>query len=302
MQTNHNILNRIIESTPLTHFWQNASTEVHIAIILALAVLAHFVVKIVRHVSEWTIRKGQAKRNPFGFVTHQPKFITITRLIVSAVTFVIYFIAIGFILMEGFNFALTTYLASASVIGLAVSFGSQGLVQDVVIGVTLIFSDALDVGDMVDLSGTVGVVERIGLRFTKLINFYGQEVFVPNRTIGNVSRFPDGGVYAYADVRVPEKADAVKVRETIQRIACGMWAQFGAIVLEEPVLGKSAAAQNGGWNYLRVRFKIWPGQGALLETTFRQQIVAAMKVFEPNYTDWMVPVIYRATMNLEEAS
>ena len=102
----------------------------------------------------------------------------------------------GLVLQE-FGVNLTAYLASASVVGLAISFGSQGLVQDIVIGLTLIFWDAMDVGDMVEITGTtnvIGRVEEIGLRFTKLINFYNQEVFVPNRTIANVSRFPHGGV------------------------------------------------------------------------------------------------------------
>ena len=52
--------------------------------------------------------------------------------------------------------------------------------------------------------------------------------------------------------------------------------------------------QIGGWNFIRVRFKIWPGQGNLIETTFRQQIVSAMKTFHANYADWQVPVTYRA--------
>ncbi len=106
-----------------------------------------------------------------------------------------YFFAVGLVLEE-FGVNLTAYLASASIVALAISFGSQGLVQDMVIGVTLIFSDALDVGDMVEIAGTVvvvGRVEEVGLRFTKLINLFNQIVFIPNRTIANVSRFPLGG-------------------------------------------------------------------------------------------------------------
>ena len=53
-------------------------------------------------------------------------------------------------------------------------------------------------------------------------------------------------------------------------------------------------AEGGGWDFIRVHFKIWPGQGNLIETTFRQQIVSAMKVLSPNYADWQVPVTYRA--------
>ena len=152
-------------------------------------------------------------------------------------TFVIYFLAIGLVLEE-FGVNLTAYLASASIVGLAISFGSQGLVQDVVIGLTLIFSDAMDVGDMVEIAGTVvvvGRVEEIGLRFTTLRNFYNQVVFIPNRTIANVSRFPHGGVYAYADIQIPAGADRDKAVQTIGNVARGMWMQFGAIILSEPV-------------------------------------------------------------------
>jgi len=52
--------------------------------------------------------------------------------------------------------------------------------------------------------------------------------------------------------------------------------------------------QNGDWTFFRVHFKIWPGQWDLIETTFRQRMVSAMKVFDPNYADWQVPVTYRA--------
>jgi moderate conductance mechanosensitive channel len=288
------LLNRIFDNTPVGDFWHRTPLEIHILIVIGLAFVVHLAVKIVRHISEWSINKSQAEKNPFGFVTQQPKFITLTRLIVSAITFVIYFLAIGFVLVEGFQVNLTTYLAGASIIGFAISFGSQSLVQDLVTGVTLIFSNAMDVGDIVDLSGTIGRVERIGLRFTKLINFYDQEIFVPNRNIGNVSRFPHDGIHAYADIQVPAQADQQKIIQKIEEVAKGTWMQFGGIILTEPELGKVETTQPSGWNYLRVQFKIWPGQGSLVETTFRQQITYAMKAFDPNYADWMVTITYRA--------
>jgi hypothetical protein len=43
-----------------------------------------------------------------------------------------------------------------------------------------------------------------------------------------------------------------------------------------------------GWSFLRVRFKIWPGQGSLIETTFRQQVVQDLKTFDANYADWIL--------------
>jgi small conductance mechanosensitive channel len=155
----------------------------------------------------------------------------------------------------------------------------------------------MDVGDLVEIAGTttvIGRVEEIGLRFTTLHNFYNQLVFVPNRTIANVSRYPHGGVYAYADVQIPAGADGEKAVELIGHVAQGIWMQFGAIILSEPVPGKIETAPGGGWNFLRVQFRIWPGQGGLIETTFRQQMVRAMREFDPGYADWQVPVTYRA--------
>jgi len=98
-------------------------------LIVGLVIFVHVAVKIIRHSSEWLIlkRKSHQRKYPLIFKTRQPKFITISRLVVSAVIFVLYFFAFGLILQEiGVN--LTAYLAGASIIGLAISFGSQGLV------------------------------------------------------------------------------------------------------------------------------------------------------------------------------
>ena len=273
-----------------------SSAGARILLIVLLAAAALLTLILLRRISESVIHKIEVPK-PNRNLPHKPKFITLIRLIVSAIAFSIYFFGIGFILQEwGVN--LTAYLASATVIGLAISFGSQGLVQDIVIGLPLLFSDAMEVGDLVEVAGTINIVigrvEEIGLRFTKIINFNNQEVYIPNRTINNVSRFPLGGIYAYADIQIPLTADQALAVRAIEEIAGGMWGQFGAIILTQPVVGPVEAAPGGRWHFLRVHFKIWPGQGGLIEITFRQQIVSAMRTFSPTYADWQVPVTYRA--------
>jgi small conductance mechanosensitive channel len=254
-------------------------------------------VKSVRHLSEWLLIRIRGQKGRFGVAAQKPSSITVIRLVVSGIIFVVYFAAIGLIFQE-VGFSLTAYLASASVVGLAISFGSQGLVQDIVIGLTLIFWDAMAVNDLVEITGTtnsvIGRVEEIGMRFTKVVNFYNQKVFIPNRTIGNVSRFQQGGVDAYADPQIPIGADQKKVLQLVEAIALGMWAQFGAIILTEPTIRKGETAQGTSWSFLRVHFKIWPGQGSLIEITFRQEVIKAMRIFDPKYADWQVPVTYRA--------
>jgi moderate conductance mechanosensitive channel len=273
-----------------------SSEATRLALIVALAVLVHLAVKAIRHLSEWLIYKGRARKGPLDFMTQEPKFVTLIQFAANSMTFVMYFFALGLVLQE-FGVKLANYLASASIVALAISFGSQGLVQDVVIGLTLIFSDAMDAGDLVEITGSatvVGRVEEIGLRFTAIRNFYNQVVFIPNRTIANVSRYPHGGIYVYADVQLPPGADRERVMQAIRAVAKGTWTQFGAIILSEPEVGPVETVGAGGWDFARVRFKIWPGQGGLIETTFRQQMVGALRAFKPDYADWQVPVTYRA--------
>lgn len=271
---------------------------IQIAVIVCLAILAHFLVRLMQFISDWLIRKSAAKKSPVGFVTHQPKFVTLTGLITSALTLVIYSIALGFILsvlgMDTKQF-IATYLATASVVGFAVGFGSQGLVQDVITGLTLIFTDTLEVGDMVDVGGQVGRVEKVGLRFTELRNFYNQQVFLSNRNIANIARFPRGGIQAFVDVQMPANADRAKVIATVKQAAHGMWEQFRAIIMNEPDVSDLQTATKEAREFIRVEFKLWPGQGPLIETTFRQRLILLMKQFDPNYADWMAVVTYRAT-------
>jgi small conductance mechanosensitive channel len=278
--------------------------EMRLLLIVGLVIFVQVAVKIIRHGSEWLIlkRKSHQKKHPLLFRTRQPKFITISRLIASALIFVLYFFAFGLILQE-FGVNLTAYLAGASIIGLAISFGSQGLVQDIVSGMTLIFCDAMDVGDLVEIASSntivIGRVEEIGLRFTTLVNFLHQKVLIPNRNIGTVSRFPPGGVDAYGNVKIPAGVDPQKVVQIVGDEAKGMWEQFGAIILSEPMIGEVEKARGGGWSFFRVHFKILPGQGGLIEKTFRLRVVSAMKAFDPNYAEWQVPVTYRA-LTVEE--
>ncbi len=272
--------------------------------VLAIAVaalLGHVLVQIIRSMAE-RARAGAVDPSVAAKDTvakRYPKFATISSLVVSALTFVIYFGAIGLILHEIFpRLDLKTYLATAGVVGLAVAFGLQGLVQDIVIGLTLIFSDALDVGDMIELSGAgvttqVGRIERVGLRFTVLTNFQGQKVFVPNRNIVLVSRFRSGVIRAYVDVQIPEGAEDEMVRERVDRLGRGFRSQHRAALVTDHEIFGIKEAEGGGWRYLRLRFRLWPGQGSLVETVFRQRVLAAMKELDPEYQDWMVNVTYR---------
>lgn len=277
------------------------SSTARVLLVTAAALLSHLVIRLIGAATEWLVTASHRSRGRLWSVAQKPKFVTLLRLAANTATWVVYFLAIGLILEQaGIN--LTTYLASASIIGLTISFGSQNLVQDMVAGLTLLFSDAIDVDDTVEITGAVvvvGRVQEIGLRFTKVINLYNQVVLIPNRTIANVIKYIQGGIYAYADVSLPRGADPAQVTASIQPIVAGMQQQFSAIVLGADIAAV-ATSPDGAANYIRVRFKIWPGQGALIENTFCQRAVSAMLAFDPGYTLWRVPVSYRTPQHADE--
>lgn len=261
-----------------------------ILVILLLAFAVHLLVRALRAAAErWMAPRGGREA---AFRQH-PKIASLVTILVSAITFTLYFMAVGLVLRE-LGIPLAAYLTSASVIGLAVGFGSQGLVQDVVTGFTLIFSDVLDVGDVVDVAGQTGRVESIGLRFTVLVNLLDQRVYIPNRNIAHIGRYRKGHVRGYLDVEIPGGTDEADVVREVTRIAEGMHAQHGRVLLRRPEVLGVRRADPGGWRYLRLKFRLWPGQGTLIETALRQRVLAAMRALDEGYADWMVTVTYRA--------
>lgn len=255
----------------------------HIVAILGVAVAAHLCVLGLRALGRRVMLSRMAGTSS--------KIRTVTSLLVSVTVFVLYFVTLGLVLKE-FGVSLAAYFASASIIGLAVGFGSQGLVQDVVTGLTVIFSNLFNVGDMVEVGGQTGIVQSLGIRFTVLTNFMGAEVSIPNRTIGNVIRYPRGYVRALVDVSLPDEEDKARLaEERIVLLVQSAHERFPGILITPPTI-EGRKQTSDGKQFLRVKFRIWPGQGAPLEQRVRPELVQSLKSLDPAYADWMVGVSY----------
>ena len=216
---------------------------------------------------------------------------TVTTLVSSTAIFTLYFGAVGVGLNE-FGISITAYLASASIIGLAVAFGSQGVVQDVVMGLTIIFSNLFDVGDMVELNGQTGIVRRLGMRFTILVNSFGSEIFIPNRSIGNVINYPRGYIRCIADITLSGDVERSASMETrIKEVVSGFGEQFPGILITAPDY-EGRQSTSSGRQFFRVKFRIWPGRGAVIENEFRKEMLDNLKKMDPEYSDWMIAVGY----------
>lgn len=244
---------------------------------------AHLLVLLIRHAARrLTLRETKSA---------YPKLSSVASLISSVMVFLLYFLALGFILRElGVN--IKAYLASASVIGLAVGFGAQGVVQDVVSGLTFIFSDLIDVGELVEVSGQTGIVRSIGMRFIELENALGARVFIPNRTVNNVINYPKGYVRCIVDVTLSADDDKAQAMQScIEKQVASVYEQFPAILLTKPTI-EGRIKTSSGKEFLRVKFRIWPSRGDPIEKTFKPETIARLKQWELDYADWMIAISY----------
>ena len=246
---------------------------------------------ILVHILVLAIRRAGCLAMSSTLTRHITKTRTFISLITSSVIFILYFTAIGFSLNE-FGVSLAAYFASASIIGLAVAFGSQGLVQDVVSGLTVVFANLYDIGDVVEIGGQVGIVERFGMRYTTLRNPMGAEVFVPNRSVTNIIVYPRGYVRCLVDCVAPEMEGKSAEFETLVRTITDSASEQFPGILRAPAEVSGPHRTSAGKIYMRVKFRIWPGRGGPIEGVFRQDMLQAIRQIAPDYPDYNVSVGY----------
>ena len=141
---------------------------------------------------------------------------TLLKLLENTLTYVVYFSAILSILQE-FSIDVKGLLAGAGVLGLAVGFGAQSLVKDVISGFFILFEDQFSVGDYVKIGTAEGQVEEIGLRTTKIKNFTGELFILPNGTIAQVVNYSLKNSLAIVDVTIPFEQGIERVEKAIDQ-------------------------------------------------------------------------------------
>jgi len=127
---------------------------------------------------------------------------TMARLLKNVNVYAINIITFLLVLGE-FDVNLTPLLAGAGVVGLAIGFGAQTLVKDLIGGVFILMEDQFAVGDVVRIGGATGTVEMIGLRTTRLRSWTGEVHIIPNGSITQVTNYSVYPSLAVVDVTVP---------------------------------------------------------------------------------------------------
>ncbi|EON70907.1 mechanosensitive ion channel family protein [Lysinibacillus sphaericus] len=139
---------------------------------------------------------------------------TIARLLQSVISYVVYFSAIIAILSL-LNIKVAGLLAGAGIVGLAVGFGAQSLVKDVITGFFIIFEDQFGVGDYIKINTAEGTVVEIGLRTTKIKGATGEQFIIPNGSIGEVINYSVNNSKIFVDLQMTTDADFEKAEALI---------------------------------------------------------------------------------------
>lgn len=173
----------------------------HLGQAVVILVIAGLVIRIGSHILE-RIGSRSLSRDSQLKARRQ----TLFTLLSSVLRYGIDFIALITIL-DFFGIPTTSLVASAGILGLAISFGAQGLVQDIVTGLFLLYEDQFAVGDQITLPALAlsGTVTDLGLRITRLKGVTGEVVILPNRLIMEVQNHTRG--QGSVSIAIPISAD-----------------------------------------------------------------------------------------------
>ncbi|KOY79976.1 mechanosensitive ion channel family protein [Lysinibacillus macroides] len=141
---------------------------------------------------------------------------TIARLLQSVISYVVYFSAIIGIL-SSLEIKVAGLLAGAGIVGLAIGFGAQSLVKDVITGFFIIFEDQFGVGDYIKINAAEGTVVEIGLRTTKINGATGEQFIIPNGAIGEVVNYSINNSKIFIDLQMTTDADFEKAETVIHK-------------------------------------------------------------------------------------
>jgi small conductance mechanosensitive channel len=197
---------------------------------------------------------------------------TLGSLIVNLTRWLLGFVVLVVVLNE-LGVDVRALLVSAGLVGLAVGFGAQTLVRDLISGLFLLFEGLLAVGDEIEVGGHRGTVEAIGLRVTRLRQLDGSMRVVPNGALNDFVNLTAGWARAIIDVTVGRDVEVERALATL-RSAAEAWARDTRAALETPEV-PGIMKITGGEMVLRLMVKVDPARRFDAEIELRRRIKEA---------------------------
>ena len=242
--------------------------------LVVVAVAAFIVIRAARlAIGRLEIELG--RRHGGADLEWQRRATTLGGILSSLVSVTVGFIAILMILRE-LTIDVMPILTGAGIAGLAVGFGAQNLVRDVISGFFLILEDQVRIGDIARINGVGGMIEQINLRTIVLRDGEGAVQVFPNGTITALANLSKQFAYAVVDVRIAYDENIDRVFGTAREVGAAMEkdATWSALVLGPlEIIGIESLAD--GAATLRVRFKTQPLNQGRVANELRRRLMSA---------------------------
>lgn len=193
--------------------------------IVAILILMRVAVNLVRRIVNNIFHRKQ--KGPFRISERREE--TLNKLIQNVASYIIYFTAFVMIL-DTLTIKIGPLLAGAGIAGLAIGFGAQNFVKDVISGFFIVFEDQFGVGDYVSFAGIEGTVEEIGLRTTKVKSWTGEQQVIPNGNITQVTNYSVHNGLAIVDINIPYENDITAAERIIEDVLSRLTEKYEEIV------------------------------------------------------------------------
>lgn len=191
----------------------------------ALASLLRLTIMLVTAVVVWELIGGMIERwmkklqDTHGISIQRAARLRTLLPLMRTVSTVILAVIIGLIVMSELGINIAPLLAGAGIVGVAIGFGSQKLVQDIMTGLFMLIEDSVVVGEVVDLGAHAGLVEAINLRTIRLRDVHGTVHVVPYSEISTIKNLTREFAFAVMDISVSYREDVDHVIAVIQKTA-----------------------------------------------------------------------------------
>jgi small-conductance mechanosensitive channel len=169
-------------------------------------------------------------------------------------------VMVSLIILSSLGVNIGPLIAGAGVIGLAIGFGAQTLVKDIIAGIFFLIDDAFRVGDYIETAGTKGMVEHISLRSLRLRHPRGPVFNIPFGSMGTVKNNSRDYIITKLDFRVRYDTDVDKVRKIIKKINKAIMKdeEMGPVLLGK-IKSQGVRELDDSAMIMRVKFKTIPG-------------------------------------------
>ncbi|MET3852367.1 small-conductance mechanosensitive channel [Paenibacillus sp. OAE614] len=199
-------------------------------------IILFFITRVIIKVVSKIIDKSLARQEQSRMNVNPRRFATVAELLKNVTAVTCNFIMVLLILSE-FNFHLGPLLAGAGVLGLAIGFGAQSLVKDVITGFFIILEDQFAVGDVIQTGTFKGTVEMIGLRTTRIVSPTGEVYILPNGSIASVTNYSLSNALAVVDLPMKNERNLEETVALIKQALTGIQQRDPNVISVPNVLG-----------------------------------------------------------------